>query len=498
MKQKINFYIIICSFLVFSYIASLNINSAIKEDETKVSIVLNSIVKMLSYTKNLPSTQQSFKNNSPGTIEKSFESFMVEHPATTALFIYSPKNRRVYAFQEARSQERQEKGISAGELETLLFQKNNNKENLSQILDLKNNSLVRHNNGNLYLKSQLDKDLYAVAVLSEKKLLKRETNLSKILSYEYRKSIISEPNYINIVFSGMPLFLLAIFVMLILVFFLLETVQAIFTFKQTVESVIAGKYVSFDHKTIVFKGLYRWLENVTNAFTKERNINTSIINSAEELSHDGFSAIAAARSCFKKIELQIEKNCLKNLKNELKRPVDLMNFEFESLSIVLEDLLRMDRKRPSKKEKINISPVVRKVIAGFKETIATPIQYTVNLPENLYIYADKKIILAIKNLMKNSQEHTSYKKNMWVNYKFIGDDYVTIMIKNEGSYLSKSEQKNILQRGITRRASGNGLGLTIVKNILNNEGASLEINSNKEKNTTEFSFILERYKNEKI
>ena len=83
-------------------------------------------------------------------------------------------------------------------------------------------------------------------------------------------------------------------------------------------------------------------------------------------------------------------------------------------------------------------------------------------------------------------------------------DFNVFSIKNFGSYIDKKDYEKIfekfsrLESYISSSVQGSGLGLYIVKNLIQKMNGKIEINSSKEENFCEFLVYLPNYEVEKI
>jgi signal transduction histidine kinase len=87
------------------------------------------------------------------------------------------------------------------------------------------------------------------------------------------------------------------------------------------------------------------------------------------------------------------------------------------------------------------------------------------------------------NLIRNSIEAIGGKGTISIYSHVQGESY-RIYIQDSGSGIPKEIQKTIFEPFITTKDSGTGLGLTIVKRIVENHQGKIELFSSSEKGTT--------------
>ena len=102
-----------------------------------------------------------------------------------------------------------------------------------------------------------------------------------------------------------------------------------------------------------------------------------------------------------------------------------------------------------------------------------------NLPNNAaYVIADyDHFVQMLFNLVKNALEASDNNKNVFVTIKVVGQWVESIEVMDKGRGLSEADQKNMFKLFFTTKEEGNGLGLMMVKRVLDNHQASIDIHS---------------------
>ena len=92
----------------------------------------------------------------------------------------------------------------------------------------------------------------------------------------------------------------------------------------------------------------------------------------------------------------------------------------------------------------------------------------------------------IHNIVKNGlQSNYSRYKKVDINLLDKGEKFI-IAIKDNGIGISEEDKQKIFQENFTTKSSGNGLGLMMVKNIVEDYNGSIWFESEKDKGTTFF------------
>lgn len=107
------------------------------------------------------------------------------------------------------------------------------------------------------------------------------------------------------------------------------------------------------------------------------------------------------------------------------------------------------------------------------------------------------------NILDNAAKYSNNSKKILVK-TYSQKDFNVFSIKNFGSYIDKKDYGKIfekfsrLESYISSSVQGSGLGLYIVKNLIQKMNGKIEINSSKEENFCEFLVYLPNYEVEKI
>lgn len=231
---------------------------------------------------------------------------------------------------------------------------------------------------------------------------------------------------------------------------------------------------------------------------------------------------------------QLKDNFLSNISHELRTPLTsiksynqllydevvgkLNKDQKESLKIVLNstdhliglinNLLDISR-YSSKKAQFNFEDFdlkenIKKIIYEFKPTIFK-IQGNISVSGiNCIIKADKtKIMQVFRNLINNAIKYRKKSRKLDIKIhisKYLDDTgYIKITVKDNGIGIHKKDFENIFDKfyqvdqSITRKVEGDGLGLSIVKYIIESHKGILKVNSKINK-WTEFTICLPKKK----
>jgi len=112
---------------------------------------------------------------------------------------------------------------------------------------------------------------------------------------------------------------------------------------------------------------------------------------------------------------------------------------------------------------------------------------SISLPdEKIYINFDKtQLIRVVTNLLKNAVQATAEKKDPKIVVQvYQNSDFVFLSVSDNGIGIDNALHEKIFEPKFTTKTSGMGLGLGMVKNIVENYKGSISFKSQIQKGTT--------------
>jgi len=171
---------------------------------------------------------------------------------------------------------------------------------------------------------------------------------------------------------------------------------------------------------------------------------------------------------------------LKEYSDTLIQQIDVMSSIAEAFS----DFAKMPKQR---KEKIDIIGVVKIALDIFSE------DYVEYLPEKEEVFAnlDKtQLIRIVTNLVKNATQAVEGLKNPKIVVKvFLKNKKIFIEVSDNGKGIKQEVEHLIFEPKFTTKTSGMGLGLPMIKNIIEAYDGSIDFTSKEQEGTT-FTVIL--------
>ena len=143
---------------------------------------------------------------------------------------------------------------------------------------------------------------------------------------------------------------------------------------------------------------------------------------------------------------------------------------------------------------ISIVEDVTLSVVNYAHLKSINIQFDTNEEEFITKCDPSMMERVLLNLLSNAIKFTPENKNIYVNI-YVNDDFAEINIKDEGIGISKSDKAAIFERfvqadkSLTRENEGSGIGLSIVKSIIDLHGGYISVESEVGEGST-FKIIL--------
>ena len=166
----------------------------------------------------------------------------------------------------------------------------------------------------------------------------------------------------------------------------------------------------------------------------------------------------------------------------------------ERASLVIQDLRSfIKEKKNTQKGKVNLKDNIQTVLNIFNHNIKNNIELSFDVDENIEIKGfDVRLFQLWSNLIKNaieSMEEMTETKNLNV-YSKMHAKTVSVIVENNGPMIPNHLTDKIFDKFYTTKGNknGSGLGLSIVKNVLEEHNAKIAVTSTKEKTQFKITF----------
>lgn len=208
-------------------------------------------------------------------------------------------------------------------------------------------------------------------------------------------------------------------------------------------------------------------------FEKEKNIKLNLFKITHEIKNP-LTVVNGYLSMFDVTDIEKSKRYISILKNEVNRTLNLLSdfMEFTKIKVVKKECNFNDL----------ISDVKEVLIPFF---VKKNVSYSFCVQNNIIVNIDyNRIKQVIINVIKNAVEACRESNGMVTTTAFTEEDYLIIVVKDNGIGMDKFVLDNILVPFYTTKDNGTGLGVSLSKEILEAHGGTINYDSVKEKYTT--------------
>ena len=208
-------------------------------------------------------------------------------------------------------------------------------------------------------------------------------------------------------------------------------------------------------------------------FEKEKNIKLNLFKITHEIKNP-LTVVNGYLSMFDVTDIEKSKRYISILKNEVNRTLNLLSdfMEFTKIKVVKKECNFNDL----------ISDVKEVLIPFF---VKKNVSYSFCVQNNIIVNMDyNRIKQVIINVIKNAVEACRESNGMVTTTAFTEEDYLILVVKDNGIGMDKFVLDNILVPFYTTKDNGTGLGVSLSKEILESHGGTINYDSVKEKYTT--------------
>ncbi len=149
--------------------------------------------------------------------------------------------------------------------------------------------------------------------------------------------------------------------------------------------------------------------------------------------------------------------------------------QIDTLSNIATEFSNFAKMPEAKIQRFDIKSVLESAVSLFSDT--PRVSFTFQVPgEQLYVKADPdQLMRAFSNLLKNAVQSIpdSVQGEVKVEIERKQDDYCTIKITDNGTGIPDNQRDKIFSPNFTTKSSGMGLGLSMVKNIVQIAGGTI-------------------------
>lgn len=178
--------------------------------------------------------------------------------------------------------------------------------------------------------------------------------------------------------------------------------------------------------------------------------------------------------------------------DELKNTLDLIHNKTDQLEGVIDTLINFMKMNANQLKEAHVPGSITTLIKNFaKEASVTAYVFkrniitNIDLPVEIVVPLNEQLVLrAFENLFSNAIRYTKDNDEIQIN-SYIDEQYVYLKVKDTGIGIEEKDLAYIFDmfyRGTnSRKEGGMGIGLSVVKNIIDNHGWQISVSSKKDK-----------------
>jgi len=169
----------------------------------------------------------------------------------------------------------------------------------------------------------------------------------------------------------------------------------------------------------------------------------------------------------------------------LKRFTNTISEQIDSLSYIAEQFSNLYNLPEPKNEEFNLSSVLLQTADLFRDSSIQNASIVCNVESNCYFTGDKKLFARVfTNLIQNSVQALSDKQDGQITIRLHSTSTsIIIQISDNGPGISSDISHKIFQPNFTTKSGGMGLGLAMVKSIIDYYNGNISFKSEPDKGT---------------
>ncbi len=201
----------------------------------------------------------------------------------------------------------------------------------------------------------------------------------------------------------------------------------------------------------------------------------SLVVMAKQIAHEIRNPLNSLTMIAKNIEYEKEEG---NVTNE---SINLLYDRIYAIDKIIYDFNLVTDNITLNKENINIGELINKIIKNYEKEYPD-ITFLKNIPDTQAYIDPIRIEQAIRNIIINSIEavNNNQKKFIEIQLSKIQNDGIEIIVKDNGNGIPESVMNNLFNPFNTTKINGSGLGLTIIKKIIDAHNGTISIKNDKD------------------
>jgi signal transduction histidine kinase/type II secretory pathway pseudopilin PulG len=174
-----------------------------------------------------------------------------------------------------------------------------------------------------------------------------------------------------------------------------------------------------------------------------------------------------------------------NAKEKMQRIANSLIEQIDALTKIANEFSNFAKMPKANEESLNLIPILYNIVDLYSSNKVL-IDLVVDKDKDWTIFADKNLIIRVfNNLVKNAIQATPEKSLTNITISCVTEEeHFLISVHDEGLGIPEDIQKKMFSPNFTTKTTGSGLGLAMVKQIINNHNGEIWFESEKGSGTT--------------
>lgn len=174
-----------------------------------------------------------------------------------------------------------------------------------------------------------------------------------------------------------------------------------------------------------------------------------------------------------------------NSKTKLERVAQSIVEQIDALTAIANEFSNFAKLPQLKSQKLDLVDLIRNVLTLFESEYSCSFNFDSTL-KSAEINGDKdQLMRVLNNLIKNAVQAIPGDRHGEITISLTKDgNYYSLIVKDNGVGISREERKNLFVPYFTTKSTGTGLGLAMVKQIIENHKGSILVSSEKGEGAT--------------
>lgn len=219
------------------------------------------------------------------------------------------------------------------------------------------------------------------------------------------------------------------------------------------------------------------IEDITKTIEQERLVNWASV--AHHIAHGMKTPLSAIRLSAESLMNNFTNKDNNDYTTDNMRAATRIASQSEKLRSIVMDLMSVAKTESINLAEVDLKLVLATLVHEYEELIPANINLNYAVQENdiRHKIDTEQFSVAIKNIIDNSIQAIGERANGEISITLTKNDKVNLIIQDNGGGMSEQTLRNIFQPFYTEKIGGNGIGMVIVKRVIEGHNGEIKIES---------------------